>query len=95
MRWLDRLPQPRGGWASPVLFLEMTEDEYRPLLEQYGSGDTYIEKELRLLSEARQRHDLPGPPEPKSEKPTGGGPFDRLARRRKGRGEGIDDQQAE
>ena len=95
MRWLHRLPQPGGGWASPLPFLDMTEEEYRALLQQYGYGDRYIEKELRQLREARQRHDLPGPPEPKNEKPTGGGPFDRLARRRKGGGEGIDDQQAE
>jgi hypothetical protein len=68
----------------------MTEDGYRALLKEHGYGDRYIEKELRLLSEARQRHDLPGPPEPKNEKPTGGGPFDRLAGRRKKRGEHID-----
>jgi hypothetical protein len=73
----------------------MPEDEYRALLQQHGYGDRYIEKELRLLSEARQRHDLPGPPEPKNEKPTGDSVLDRMARRRKGGGEGIDDQQAE
>jgi len=87
MRWLDRLPQPRGGWASPVLFLEMTEDEYRALLQQHGYGDRYIEKELRLLSEARQRHDLPGPPEQKAKKPEGDSVLDRLARRRLERGD--------
>ena len=87
MRWLDRLPQPRGGWASPVLFLEMTEDEYRALLQQHGYGDRYIEKELQQLREARQRHDLPGPPEPKNEKPEGDSVLDRMARRRRERGD--------
>lgn len=93
MDFRDRLPRPRGGWASPLTFLQMPEDEYRALLKEHGYGDRYIDKELEQLRQARQRHGLPGPPEPKKEKPTGGGPFDRLAKRRKKRGDRIEKQQ--
>jgi len=61
----------------------MTEEEYRALLKDQGYSDHYIENELRRLREARQRHDLPGPPESKKEEKAGSGPLDRLAKRRR------------
>ena len=69
-------------WASPLPFLQMEEEEYRELLREHGFSEHYIENELRELREARRRHQLPGPPEP-AKKDDAGGPFDRLAKRRK------------
>ena len=60
----------------------MPEEDYRKLLREHGFGEHYIENELKLLREARQRYGLPGPPEPqKKDDPSG--PFDRLAKRRR------------
>ncbi len=95
MRWLSRVPQPRGGWASPLPFLQMTEDEYRVFMKERGYGDRYVEEELRQLREARQRHNLPGPPEAKEGKVASEGVFDRLAKRRKQGREETDKQEAE
>ena len=95
MRWLSRVPQPRGGWASPVAFLQMAEEEYRALLRERGYSDQYIDEELRQLEEARQRHNLPGPPEAKEGKVASESVFDRLAKRRKRRREDTDKQEAE
>jgi len=69
-------------WASPLPFMQMEEEEYRELLREHGFSEHYIENELRELREARRRHQLPGPPEP-AKKDDAGGPFDRLAKRRK------------
>jgi len=86
----DRLPRPQGGWASALPFLQMTEEKYRALLKEQGYSDHYIENELRRLREARQRHDLPGPPVSKKEEKAGSGPLDRLAKRRRQGGKSID-----
>ena len=83
MNFRDRLPRPGGGWASPLFFLNMTEEEHRAWLREQGYSDHAIENELRQLREARQRHDLPGAPEPKKEETGGGGILDRLAKRRR------------
>jgi hypothetical protein len=88
MKFIDRLPRPRGGWASALPFLDMTEDEYRAWLRERGYGERYIENELRELREARQRHDLPGPSESKREETADSGLFDWLAKRRR---QGRDD----
>ena len=39
MNFRDRLPHPRGGWASAQPFLEMTEEEYRAWLKEQGYTD--------------------------------------------------------
>ena len=83
MNFRDRLPHPRGGWASAQPFLEMTEEEYRAWLKEQGYSEHAIENEFKRLREARQRHDLPGAPEPKKEETGGGGILDRLAKRRR------------
>jgi hypothetical protein len=70
------------GWAYPLPFLEMPEEEYRELLRDHGYSEHHIENELKELREARQRYGLPGPPEP-AKKDEHDGPFDRLAKRRK------------
>jgi hypothetical protein len=70
------------GWAYPLPFLQMDEKEYRAWLRDQGFGEHYIENELKELREARQRYGLPGPPEP-AKKDDAGGPFDRLAKRRR------------
>ena len=75
------------GWGSPLPFIEMPEEEYRELLREHGFSEHHIENELKELREARQRYGLPGPPE-LAKKDDAGGPFDRLAkRRRKGEGD--------
>jgi len=83
MNFRDRLPHPRGGWASAQPFLEMTEEEYRAWLKGQGYSDHAIENEVRELREARRRHHLPRPAEPKNEDTGGGGILDRLAKRRR------------
>ena len=93
MRWLSRVPQPSGGWASPLPFLQMTEEEYRALLKERGYGARYIQEELRQLREARRRHNLPGRPEVEEAKAAGDSIFDRLAERRKRRREYTDKQE--
>ncbi len=70
------------GWAHPLPFLQMEEEEYRELLREHGFSEHHIENELRDLGEARRRHQLPGPPEP-AKKDEHDGPLDRLAKRRK------------
>ena len=76
-----------ADWGSPLPFIEMPEEDYRKLLREHGFGEHYIENELKVLREARQRYGLPGPPE-LAKKDDAGGPFDRLAkRRRKGEGD--------
>ena len=82
MNFRDRLPHPRGGWASPLFFLNMTEEEHRAWLRERGYSEHAIENEIKELREARRRHHLPAPTEPKKEETGGGGLFDRLARRR-------------
>ena len=77
MDFLNRLPRPNGGWASPLALLRMTEDEYAALLRERGYGERFIAKELAQLREARARHDLPGPVA-KNEKPSEGN--DRIVR---------------
>jgi len=69
-------------WASPLPFLQMEEEEYRELLRERGFSEHYIDNELKDLREARQWYGLPGPPEPQK-KDDAGGPFDRLAKRRR------------
>ena len=90
MNFRDRLPSPRDGWASPLPFLEMPEEEYRAWLKEQGYSEHGIENELKELREARRRHDLPGPAEPKKEETAGGGLLGRLARRRRQRADDID-----
>ena len=82
MNFKDRV-RP-ANWGSPLAFMhmQMAEEEYRELLRQDGFSEHYIENELKELREARQRYGLPGPPEP-AKKDDAGGPFDRLAKRRK------------
>ena len=90
MNFRDRLPSPRDGWASPLPFLEMPEEEYRAWLKEQGYSEHAIENELKELREARRRHDLPGPAEPKKEETAGGGLFDRLAKRRRRGGGNVE-----
>jgi hypothetical protein len=73
-----------ADWASPLAFMhmQMPEEEYRELLREHGYDERHIENELKNLREARQRYGLPGPPE-LAKKDDAGGPFDRLAKRRK------------
>ena len=90
MNFRHRLPRPRGGWASPLFFLNMTEEEHRAWLRERGYSEHAAENELRELDQARQRHDLPGAPEPKKEETGGGGILDRLAKRRARREDNIE-----
>ena len=83
MNFRDRLPHPRGGWASPLFFLNMTEEEHRAWLRERGYSEHAIENEIKELREARRRHDLPAPTEPKKEETAGSGLFYRLAKRRR------------
>jgi hypothetical protein len=83
MNFRDRLPHPRGGWASAQPFLEMTEEEYRAWLKEQGYSEHAIENDIKELREARRRHDLPAPTEPKKEETAGSGLFYRLAKRRR------------
>jgi len=80
MHFRDRVRS--ANWGSPLPFLQMEEEEYRELLRQDGFSEHYIENELKDLREARQRYGLPGPPE-LAKKGDAGGPFDRLAKRRR------------
>ena len=84
MDFLNRLPRPNVGWASPLALLRMTEDDYAALLREHGYGEAYIAKELAQLRAARARHDLPGP-EPKKDEQRGNDHVDRLAKRRQER----------
>ncbi len=61
----------------------MPDDEYREWLKERGYGEHAIENELKERREERQRHNLPGPAEPKKDQIVVGGLFDRLAKRRR------------
>jgi len=61
----------------------MTEEEHRAWLRERGYSEHAIENEIKELREARRRHHLPEPAQPKKEETAGGGLFDRLAKRRR------------